>query len=171
MAIDLVMQNLLFKSGDRDYMHSNTIQEEEADDRFRKLDYVFARAAQKPILDIFKEICKTFDFRLPVFQQQQPLSNTKKTVRMSLTIKKMGVPVVGIGKTIDKAKRSPAVKMLMEIRKSARNGESLNEVKTPELFNCGEWMKKYPSVKAIILHEETPTEDSRQEHSRWILAN
>jgi hypothetical protein len=32
-------------------------------------------------------------------------------------------------------------------------------------------MKKYPSVKAIILHEETPTEDPRQEHSRWILAN
>jgi hypothetical protein len=32
-------------------------------------------------------------------------------------------------------------------------------------------MKKYPSVKAIILHEETPTEDPRQEHSRWIIAN
>jgi hypothetical protein len=32
-------------------------------------------------------------------------------------------------------------------------------------------MKKYPFVKAIILHEETPTEDPRQEHSRWILAN
>lgn len=73
-------------------MHSNAIQEEEADGRFRKLDHVFARAAQKSILVIFKEICKTFDFRLPVFQQQQPLSNTKKTVRMSLTIYKMGVP-------------------------------------------------------------------------------
>ncbi|EFX63182.1 hypothetical protein DAPPUDRAFT_119448 [Daphnia pulex] len=83
----------------------------------------------------------------------------------------MGVPVVGIGKTIDKAKWSPAVKMLMEIRKSTQNEESLNEVKTPELVTCGEWMKKYPSVKAIILHEETPTEDPRQEHSRWILEN
>jgi hypothetical protein len=39
MAIDLVMQNLLFISEmegrDRDYRHFNTIQEEEADDRFR----------------------------------------------------------------------------------------------------------------------------------------
>jgi hypothetical protein len=28
----------------------------------------------------------------------------------------------------------------MEIRKAAQNGESLNEVKTPELLNCGEFM-------------------------------
>ncbi|EFX68910.1 hypothetical protein DAPPUDRAFT_114166 [Daphnia pulex] len=97
----------------------------EADGRFTKLDHVFARAAQKPILDIFKEICKTFDFRLPVFQKQQPLSNTKKNSVYELNNK--------------------------------QNGYSR--------------MKKYPSVKAIILHEETPTEDPRQEHSRWILAN
>jgi hypothetical protein len=49
-------------------------------------------------------------------------------------------PVVGIGRSLDKAKRSAALKLLMEIRKAAQNGESLNEVQTPELVNCGEFM-------------------------------
>jgi hypothetical protein len=84
MAIDFVMQNLLFISGmegrDKDYRHFNTIQEEEADDWFRNLDLDFFKATQKPMLDIFKEICKTFNFRLPIFQQPQPLSKKKLCV-------------------------------------------------------------------------------------------
>jgi hypothetical protein len=53
------------------------------------LGLAFARAAQKQILDIFKEICKSYNFGLPIFKQQKPLSNTKKKSAYEFNNKKI----------------------------------------------------------------------------------
>ncbi|EFX63445.1 hypothetical protein DAPPUDRAFT_335444 [Daphnia pulex] len=71
----------------------------------------------------------------------------------------LGISVKGSGQSGKSAKNNAILKMMFQIKKSARSGESLNDVDNESLVDCCEWMENYRDLcEEMIRIDHQPRE-------------
>ncbi|XP_057365609.1 interferon-inducible double-stranded RNA-dependent protein kinase activator A homolog [Daphnia carinata] len=117
--------------------------------------------AQKTYVSLFHELCTKFGFGMPMYDLVEESGEAhQKNFRISLTVWKLGISVVGKAKTKMQAKHDAAYKMMMLLKKTTQSGGTLNSITQDILVKCFEWMKTFEFLNEDVVQQTAETKNS-----------